>query len=104
MPAGGDRFPGRLGEPPRSLAFLNPRRRLVSSDPGHGTCAARVLRTVDCMADTIARFVSAVLLTMAALLPIINSPGLAPIFLSMTPGATDAARAALAGRIARNSF
>ena len=56
------------------------------------------------MADTIARFVSAVLLTMAALLPIINSPGLAPIFLSMTPGATDAARAALAGRIARNSF
>ena len=28
----------------------------------------------------------------------------APIFLSMTPGATDAARAALAGRIARNSF
>jgi len=56
------------------------------------------------MDDTIARFVSAVLLTMAALLPIINAPGLAPIFLSMTPGATDAARTALARRVARNSF
>jgi multiple antibiotic resistance protein len=56
------------------------------------------------MADTIAAFVSVVGLALAALLPLINPPGLAPIFLSMTPGASEPMRTALAGRIARNSF
>jgi multiple antibiotic resistance protein len=56
------------------------------------------------MADTIAAFVRVVGLALAALLPLINPPGLAPIFLSMTPGASEPVRTALAGRIARNSF
>jgi multiple antibiotic resistance protein len=56
------------------------------------------------MGDTISAFVGVVVLALAALLPIINPPGLAPIFLSMTPGASDAARTTLAARIARNSF
>lgn len=56
------------------------------------------------MGDTIAAFVRVVMLALAALLPIINPPGAAPIFLSMTPGASDAVRTALARRIARNSF
>ena len=56
------------------------------------------------MADTITAFVSVVGLALAALLPLINPPGLAPIFLSMTPGASEPVRTALAARIARNSF
>jgi multiple antibiotic resistance protein len=56
------------------------------------------------MADALSGFVRAVLLGLAALLPIINPLGQAPIFLSMTPGASEAARASLAGRIARSSF
>jgi multiple antibiotic resistance protein len=56
------------------------------------------------MGDTIAAFVRAVMLALAALLPIINPPGGAPIFLSMTPGASEPVRTALAARIARNSF
>ena len=56
------------------------------------------------MGDTIAAFVRVVMLALAALLPLINPPGLAPIFLSMTPGASEPVRTALARRIARNSF
>ena len=56
------------------------------------------------MADSIAAFVGVITLPLAALLPLINPPGLAPIFLSMTRGASDPDRTALAGRIARNSF
>ena len=44
-----------------------------------------------------------VLLALAALLPIINPPGSAPIFLSMTPGAGDPERSVLARRIAVSS-
>jgi multiple antibiotic resistance protein len=56
------------------------------------------------MADTVGVFVRAVMLALATLLPLINPPGSAPIFLSMTPGASDAERTALAVRVARNSF
>ena len=55
------------------------------------------------MGDTEVGFVGAVLFVLATLLPIINPPGVAPIFLSMTRGASDAMRATLAARIARNS-
>jgi multiple antibiotic resistance protein len=56
------------------------------------------------MPDTLMAFLRVVLLALAALLPIINPPGVAPIFLSMTPGASEALRTTLAARIARNSF
>jgi multiple antibiotic resistance protein len=56
------------------------------------------------MDDTIAAFVRVAMLALAALLPLINPPGVAPIFLSMTPGASEPVRTALARRIARNSF
>ena len=55
------------------------------------------------MADTQISFVGAIMFALATLLPIINPPGSAPIFLSMTRGASDAMRATLAARIARNS-
>jgi multiple antibiotic resistance protein len=43
-------------------------------------------------------------LAVAALLPIVNPPGCAPVFLSMTPGASDATRTLLARRVAINGF
>lgn len=49
-------------------------------------------------------FSRAAALALAALLPIINPVGSAPIFLSMTPGATEATRTALARRIGLNAF
>jgi multiple antibiotic resistance protein len=45
-----------------------------------------------------------VLLVFAALFPIVNPVGAAPVFLAMTEGLADAERAQLAGRIALNSF
>jgi multiple antibiotic resistance protein len=56
------------------------------------------------MAEAAAAFGRAVLLALATLLPLINPPGSAPIFLSMTPGASAPIRRALAARVARNSF
>ena len=56
------------------------------------------------MGDTVAILARTILLVMAALLPLINPPGTGPIFLSMTPGISESARTALAGRVARNSF
>jgi multiple antibiotic resistance protein len=50
-----------------------------------------------------ADFLGAMMFALATLTPIVNPPGVAPIFLSMTHGASDAARTTLAGRIARNS-
>jgi multiple antibiotic resistance protein len=52
----------------------------------------------------VSAFLRTVAITLAALLPIINPLGSAPIFLSMTPGASDVARQALARRVARNSL
>jgi multiple antibiotic resistance protein len=54
--------------------------------------------------DHVTTAVGAVIFTLAALLPVINPPGSAPIFLSMTPGASEATRTALARRVAANSF
>ncbi|MBL8384857.1 MAG: NAAT family transporter [Burkholderiales bacterium] len=45
-----------------------------------------------------------VFVVVAALLPILDPPGAAPVFLAMTHGATPAVRAALARRIALNVF
>ena len=56
------------------------------------------------MGDTAAVFLRVLILAAAALLPLINPPGSAPIFLAMTRGASDAVRAALARRIAGQSF
>ena len=42
--------------------------------------------------------------TIVALVPLINPAGTAPIFLSLTNGISDRARAMLAARIARNAF
>ena len=56
------------------------------------------------MAETISGFVGVVILALVALLPLINPPGVAPIFLSLTPEASDLVRTALAGQIARASF
>jgi multiple antibiotic resistance protein len=49
-------------------------------------------------------FANTFLLTFAALFPIINPIGNAPIFLGLTRFRTDAERNALAARVARNSF
>ncbi len=49
-------------------------------------------------------FANTFLLVYAALFPIVNPVGSAPLFLGMTQFGTDAQRAALAGRVARNSF
>jgi multiple antibiotic resistance protein len=55
------------------------------------------------MGPDLATLLRSIALILGALLPIINPLGTAPIFLSMTPGASDQARSALARRIARNS-
>ncbi|MDY7546617.1 MarC family protein [Glaciimonas sp. CA11.2] len=49
-------------------------------------------------------FVKTVFFVLAALLPIMNPPGNAPIFHSLTAGASDATRNALAWRVAVNTF
>lgn len=56
------------------------------------------------MVDVLAAFVRVVAFTVAALLPIINPVGGAPIFLTTTPGASDATRRAMARRIAIDSL
>lgn len=56
------------------------------------------------MGDTAAVFLRVLILATAALLPLINPPGSAPIFLAMTRGASDSVRATLARRIAGHSF
>jgi multiple antibiotic resistance protein len=56
------------------------------------------------LVDVLAAFVRVVAFTVAALLPIINPVGGAPIFLTTTPGASDATRRAMARRIAIDSL
>jgi multiple antibiotic resistance protein len=56
------------------------------------------------MVDVLAAFVRVVAFTVAALLPIINPVGGAPIFLTTTPGASNATRRAMARRIAIDSL
>ena len=56
------------------------------------------------MADTLATVVRVAALAVATLVPLINPAGTAPIFLSLTSGASDRARSIAAARIARNTF
>jgi multiple antibiotic resistance protein len=49
-------------------------------------------------------FIKSILLVLTALLPIINPPGGAPIFLSYTQGSSDRERKIIAKRIAINGF
>ena len=54
------------------------------------------------MASQIEDLLRMTALAVAALLPIVNPPGCAPVFLSMTPGLSDATRTLLARRAATN--
>ena len=54
------------------------------------------------MASQIEDLLRMTALAVAALLPIVNPPGCAPVFLSMTPGLSDATRTILARRAATN--
>ena len=56
------------------------------------------------MFEPISTFLQVVALVMAALLPLINPPGAAPIFLQLTPGMSEAERGHVASRIARDAF
>ncbi len=54
--------------------------------------------------DLLLAFGKSFLLVVATLLPIVNPPSTAPLFLSLTEGASDATRKLLAQRVARNVF
>ena len=54
--------------------------------------------------DALVSFGRVTALAVAALLPIINPAGVAPLFLSLTPWASEPTRAAMSRRIAVNSF
>jgi multiple antibiotic resistance protein len=56
------------------------------------------------MNESVTSFVGATVIAFGALVPLVNPPGLAPIFLSMTRGVSDVARTTIARRIARASF
>lgn len=56
------------------------------------------------MSDDLIEFVKSILLVVTALIPIINPPGVAPIFLTYTHGSSDRERRAIAKRIALNGF
>jgi multiple antibiotic resistance protein len=55
------------------------------------------------MSETLTILLRVATLTIVALLPLINPAGTAPIFLSLTDGESDRARATLAARVARNA-
>jgi multiple antibiotic resistance protein len=54
--------------------------------------------------DDIRNFLTALLLIVGGLLPIVNPVGSAPLFLTMTHGASEDTRAVLARKVALNSF
>jgi multiple antibiotic resistance protein len=56
------------------------------------------------MSETLTIMIRVAAVTIVALVPLINPAGTAPIFLSLTNGVSDRARATLAVRIARNAF
>lgn len=56
------------------------------------------------MIDDVRQFSEAALLAVASLLPIVNPLGGAPVFLLKTTDIDEPARAAMAGRVARNCF
>ncbi|MDO5625371.1 MAG: MarC family protein [Pseudomonadota bacterium] len=55
------------------------------------------------LTSLLAAFSKSLLLAVATILPIMNPPAMAPTFLALTPGATQATRAVLARRIGRNA-
>ena len=55
------------------------------------------------MSETLTIMIRVAVVTVAALLPLINPAGTAPIFLSLTTGESDRTRATMAVRIARNA-
>ena len=58
----------------------------------------------DSLGGNVRSLIEQALLVFAALFPIVNPVGGAPVFLAMTEGLTDAVRAQLARRIAMNAF
>jgi multiple antibiotic resistance protein len=56
------------------------------------------------MADDVRRIVQGILIAVAALMPIVNPLGTAPLFLALTHQLTDAERAVLARKVAINGF
>ena len=56
------------------------------------------------MSDEIRGVVQGILLAVAALVPIVNPLGMAPLFLTLTGDLTDAERAVLARKVATNGF
>jgi len=56
------------------------------------------------ISSDLTQLTGAILLIVAAMLPVVNPLGDAPIFLRMTPGCDESTRAFLAKRIALNSF
>jgi multiple antibiotic resistance protein len=56
------------------------------------------------LSDDIRQFLTALLIVVGGVLPIVNPVGSAPMFLALTHGADEATRRALAAKIAVNSF
>ena len=69
-----------------------------------GTGCASVPRDVNWLSDDLRYFLTALLLVVGGILPIVNPFGSAPMFLAMTHGADEETRAELATKIAINSF
>ena len=68
------------------------------------SAAAQRLRLGAVGADVVQNIINAFLLVYAALFPIVNPIGSAPLFLRMTRGRSSAERSVLAQNVARNSF
>ena len=62
------------------------------------------LRNAAMVTEDLRHFLTALLLVVGGLLPIVNPVGSAPLFLAMTHGATEEMRAELALKVAINSF
>ena len=65
---------------------------------------ASVPRAVIAFSDDLRYFLTALLLVVGGILPIVNPVGSAPMFLAMTHGADEDTRAQLAAKVAVNSF
>jgi len=74
------------------------------SDRVAGTGCASVPRAVLAISDDVRYFLTALLLVVGGILPIVNPVGSAPMFLAMTHGADEGTRAQLAAKIAINAF
>ena len=77
-------------------------RDLFRAAACRATCATRARQ--DAVTDEMRGIVQGVLLAAAALIPIVNPLGMAPLFLTLTRDLTDAERAVLARKVAINGF